>query len=555
MPKVKEVIKNLLQYGEEAYGTEWVECPNWPPDLFAVAATLLKSSGCYANSPSGTDDREKYKTEICNLGKLWRESGEIPRRSEILTHWRKLVSIEQDVTESTPLNETWWNAAFRLLTIADEAAKGMGIDLDPLKAKGNPSFFVLSTAIGILDEDSRPQYLPHWPRSICHRVGIDKACVQPKTRKPQVGCTLQTLSHNLALLPPVGEVNTFWRFSTGSFVNELKPLNILLIPFPFSMKTKEFFDSSPSKRTGKYFSLRQNWVPKISEMVSFVSDTINEAQKDGENIGAVVFPELSFDLTFARNLAKKLGKKFHNLEIFVAGVSENAKSKNSAYTCLFENGEIDVEWTQSKHHRWCLDRSQIERYKLSGVLNPARRWWENIEIGEIAHDGRWGRSSFFYTFRPGTTMVTLVCEDLARIEPMQGVLRAVGPNLIFALLLDGSQRDDRWSARYATAFADDPGSSVLTFTSMGMIFRGDDSIKNVPAKIALWKEPNSGIKELELPPDHHALLLNCCFLKEENITFDGRSDDGDSIKISLAGNRPVKTPNLSRHSWLDDPRR
>ena len=48
------------------------------------------------------------------------------------------------------------------------------------------------------------------------------------------------------------------------------------------------------------------------------------------------------------------------------------------------------------------------------------------------------------------------------------MLRAVGPNLIIALLADGPQIASRWPGRYAAAFADDPGSSVLTLTSAGM---------------------------------------------------------------------------------------
>jgi 5-methylcytosine-specific restriction enzyme A len=50
-------------------------------------------------------------------------------------------------------------------------------------------------------------------------------------------------------------------------------------------------------------------------------------------------------------------------------------------------------------------------------------------------------------------------------------MRSVGPNLVVALLMDGPQLTARWPARYASVLADDPGSSVLTLTSLGMCLR------------------------------------------------------------------------------------
>src|SRR5207237_10901568 len=101
---------------------------------------------------------------------------------------------------------------------------------------------------------------------------------------------------------------------------------------------------------------------------------------------------------------------------------------------------------------------------------------------------------------------TLVCEDLARIDPVQAALRAVGPNLVIVLLMDGPQFERRWPGRYATVLADDPGCAVLTLTSLGMVRRstvpGDDDCR----EIALWKEsPSSAARELKLPKGAHGL--------------------------------------------------
>ena len=76
------------------------------------------------------------------------------------------------------------------------------------------------------------------------------------------------------------------------------------------------------------------------------------------------------------------------------------------------------------------------------------------------------------TFRRKSIFSALICEDLARSEPCHSAVRSVGPNLVFVLLMDGPQIASRWSARYATSLADDPGSAVLTLTSRGPSSRG-----------------------------------------------------------------------------------
>ena len=62
--------------------------------------------------------------------------------------------------------------------------------------------------------------------------------------------------------------------------------------------------------------------------------------------------------------------------------------------------------------------------------------------------------------RETATLSVLICEDLARYDPVLTVMNAIGPNLVIALLMDGPQLERRWCGRYATALADDPGSSV-----------------------------------------------------------------------------------------------
>jgi hypothetical protein len=65
-------------------------------------------------------------------------------------------------------------------------------------------------------------------------------------------------------------------------------------------------------------------------------------------------------------------------------------------------------------------------------------------------------------------LTALVCEDLAHNDEIAQLIRSVGPTAVINLLLDGPQLTSRWTARYASVLADDPGSAVLTLTSCGM---------------------------------------------------------------------------------------
>jgi hypothetical protein len=82
-----------------------------------------------------------------------------------------------------------------------------------------------------------------------------------------------------------------------------------------------------------------------------------------------------------------------------------------------QSGTRTLELEQSKHHRWKLDRDQIHRYSLGDALDPNRYWWENVDVH--------GRELNFFVFGSGSCFTTLICEDLARVDPVQKVLRAM----------------------------------------------------------------------------------------------------------------------------------
>lgn len=91
---------------------------------------------------------------------------------------------------------------------------------------------------------------------------------------------------------------------------------------------------------------------------------------------------------------------------------------------------------------------------------------------------------------------------MARQDPAADLIRAVGPNLLIALLMDGPQLKDRWAARYASVLAEDPGSSVLTLTRLGMARRSRPFLRTTGRRaepsqvIALWRDAG-GVKLAE----------------------------------------------------------
>jgi len=143
--------------------------------------------------------------------------------------------------------------------------------------------------------------------------------------------------------------------------------------------------------------------------------------------------------------------------------------------------------------------------------------------------------------RPWLTVTPLICEDLARPEPVGDLVRAIGPNLVIALLMDGPQLGGRWPGRYAASLADDPGCSVLTLTSAGMshLSKTRDEIDR-SGVVALWRDPQTGTHELELAKDDSAIVLNVTVEYEEEWTADGRGDKKATGCPILAGHHRIR---------------
>jgi hypothetical protein len=159
-------------------------------------------------------------------------------------------------------------------------------------------------------------------------------------------------------------------------------------------------------------------------------------------------------------------------------------------------------------------------------------WWEKLDI--------LSRSIDVFVFRKDSCLTTLICEDLARIDPCQELVRSIGPNLLIALLMDSAQIKERWPARYATVLSEDPGTSVLTVTSRSLVdrFNSEGSERRSDA-IGLWRDDTGMLRAISLPEDHDAVVLSLAGHKRNAKTLDGRLAD-NSRSWRYHGQQPVK---------------
>jgi hypothetical protein len=119
-------------------------------------------------------------------------------------------------------------------------------------------------------------------------------------------------------------------------------------------------------------------------------------------------------------------------------------------------------------------------------------------------------------------MVPLICEDLATLDQVADVLRRIGPSFVIGLLLDGPQLSHRWACRYASVLADDPGSSVLTLTSLGMVARSRPPGTAPSRTIAMWSDPQTGVRHIDLERGASAGLITSTVEPTSAWTADGR---------------------------------
>jgi hypothetical protein len=374
-------------------------------------------------------------------------------------------------------------------------------------------------------------------RGTLSRLPPSQIVVLPKMRTPRVGITLRALSHHLAAHR--SEVEVIWR-SVPWISRDENVLNFVIVPWPYEVPSESFqpvpLSESFGSRGGRFFRYRGPREPFEGEQVVRL---LLEAEKRVKRVHAVVLPELALTEEELGDLKSLLAANFAHKKVplIVSGTRskesvEGEPDTNRVVLSSFFAGKW-YDLYQDKHHRWKLDSTQLRQYGLKGLFPGKDEWWEAIRVRP--------RQLAFFSPTGWLTLCPLICEDLARLDPVSPLIRSVGPSLLVAVLLDGPQLQSRWAARYASVLAEDPGTSVLTVSSLGMSRRGRRST-STRRTVAMWKDLWSPWKELEVEEDEHGVLLSVRAEMEEEMSLDGRSDLGNAAVFRYQAHWPLRLP-------------
>lgn len=551
--------------------TLWETCPCWPGDLFALSAALFEKSSAYVSL--GTKVRpwervgspEEWQDAIVNQADdvqqrisnalASHEDGAVPilpeLPSEIRQLWQSIVDAADRTIACVSEDAELIKSLVELIAFSDECLAGIGVS--PMAADDASLLELVESdnhrAESGVDDDEpvrwdfwdfaeqllRSDIATNRTSTLCWKIHPSRLRVLPKSQTPKSGLSLRSLSHHLSLCPPI-EISANWHLHAS--LKDLKQnfCNILLIPWPYEIRPSQFSAVRVKDDVIENCPLNTGWFqyhPRDltkGQLTQIVENLVSEALNQVGPVSLVVFPELALTVEQFESLRSYLIGQQIGL---MSGVLDDKNGRpwpDNSVKIALPSGEISkthqkssLPITQRKHHRWRLDESQIKRYGISSILDPQMDWWEGIEVSQ--------REINFFRLRPWMSTCVLVCEDLARTDPVGRFVRSVAPDLVIALLMDGPQLKDRWSAYHATVLADDPGSSVLTLTCLGMVklSQPQEQIgKETLPIIALWRDPVSGVTEIPLPRDAKGVLLTVCEHFTDEVTADGREQRNDN---------------------------
>ncbi len=531
-------------------------CPRWPPDVFACCASILHETGAFERAVALEGEAvlpPDWARQAKSVGESWREAFATTNRSpdgqasepsppaEVLAAWDELATSEVGLDGLfREEGRTTVRLLLMLLGFSDEACKGVGV-----RSEDPPSGAMLPLALARLDASD-------W-RTLCDKVPMDRVCVLPKQHTPQRGLTLRSFSHHLALIPSVGVAARWYRpnRATDRARARLDLLNILVLPWPERVDRRAFSAVRPhgdarAHLAGAFRYFRYG-APGIPDLERRLEAALVAASTEAEPVDLVVLPEMALRESELDIVARVCHR--HNCAL-IAGMQTVPTDGQATENCAVidtsawlgregNKSPTPLRGRQRKHHRWCLDASQIRGYGLEGRLPTSCDNWEWTSIGQ--------REVGFHTVERWLTISALVCEDLARRDPVAQVVRAVGPNLVVALLMDGPQLSNRWGARYASVLAEDPGCSVLTVTSLGMAALSREHCAKMgwadrSRAVALWRDITGPDTIIELPEGANAAVLHVVCKSHEEFSADGRGDGGVAFFPVLSGWRPLSVP-------------
>ena len=490
MTTLQHVLDDLLRSLPPATRHTLLE---WPPDVFAVTAAALDASGAYVrvldllNRPAGTSTHG-WPAKAERIGAAWckhvvdRTAAMPP---EVPAWWKTILQLAKTRLDDIWRSDALCEALICLCCTADEASVGAGVGRIERRA-GAPFRYRPDVFVDLAEVELAKSRF----RTLARHVPPGRVAVLPKQHTPQRGLTLRSLSHNLSLCA-APDVDARW-IGYESHVRD--NLNVLVIPWPRKVEARHF---SVRRDTGldeayRYFDYHR---PSDSKLRQRIDKALRATLEHADRIDLVVFPELALNVDeylVIEQMCTEIGA------VLVCGVSIPGVVSDP------------------------INASVVQAAPLYHRTDPKK----------MLHRARVTQA----------TASVLICEDLARQDPIGKLVRSVGPNLLIALLMDGPQLEGRWASKYASVLADDPGCSVLSMTSLGMSerSRAPDPSKSRPRVVALWRDAHSGFRELELPEGHDVGLLTLVNQLGREFSADGRADGGLASYPVFADFLPVE---------------
>jgi len=505
----------------------------WPPDVFALTDVILEHSGAYrfavsppfgrrwppVPNPNWSDTVTSTARKWC----AWAEDAPWPPPELIAQEWLILLVEAARPLEDLANGQAWrlCEALLTLHALADEACAGMGVSVH------------VPATTGWKTRARAGELLAR--RGSLARIPRDRLRVLPKVRTADGGISFRSLSRYVCVRGAT--VDAVWHKAPARQLGTAQQrANVLLLPWPLRIRERDFrpVPGSVQRVENEPFGFFEFAPPEEFDL-DLLDRVITAALDEVESVDAIVLPEAAVPPDDLDELEKLLAH--HRVTILVAGVREPLLGPDKPFPANWVHLGVHLggrwwHYRQNKHHRWYLDGSQIDQYNLGGALHPSVRWWEATQVPP--------RAVQFIELAEGITLVVVVCEDLARLDEVADLLRAVGPTLVVTILLDGPQLTNRWTARYASVLADDPGSAVLTLTAYGLVKRSRPAGFPASAVVALWKDPTGGFRELALENGAQGILLSTSVGRTRRRSADGRMPVDNAAELVVAGVSEVR---------------
>jgi hypothetical protein len=526
----------------------------WPPDVFALTNVLLGRANAFRYALSALDwppgrwgDRSQA---VDQAGRGWGASAEDRTASLpdlVAEEWHVLRQGSEVPLEDLGAGRQHrlCEALLTLHAIADEACAGLGVALDTSNGQG-------------CVYRARGRELLARTGSLA-RIDARRLRVLPKVITPPTG--RPTFSRYACVQGP--GIDARWhKIPARHRGTDLRSeyANLLLLPWPLRVHASDFHPVGRVHRAAKDPYGFFEFAPAEGLDLDLLDRVLVAARQEAGSVDVVLLPESAVDERELDDLERLLGR--HGVISLVAGVRQTTPPPGRFPTNWLhmsfnprlekggqQRGEQPSPWfhlRQNKHHRWSLDAAQVEQYHLGAALHPHIRWWEAMDVPPMAIQ---------FVEVAELLLTSLVCEDLAHNDDIAQLIRSVGPTIVFNVLLDGPQLSSRWTARYASVLADDPGSAVLTLTSFGMVERSRPAGREPSRVIALEKDPTRGIREISLEPGAHAVLLTVCMDRSTRYTADRRWPVDNStcaygvavhqVRASSTGTATVQSPSTT----------